>query len=81
MAKPSPTHNGDPELEAPGKAIRKLRLAQGLSQEGLANQIGLDRSYIGGIERDEHNTVLVNIVKITEALNIKASALLIQVKL
>lgn len=81
MAKPSPTHNGAPELEALGKAIRKVRLDQGLSQEGLANQVGLDRSYMGGIERGEHNVALVNIVKIAEALEIKASVLLVQAKL
>ncbi len=81
MAKPSPTHNGAPELAALGKAIRKVRLDLGLSQEGLANQVGLDRSYMGGIERGEHNVALVNIVKIAEALEIKASALLIQTKL
>lgn len=81
MAIPSPTHNGAPELEVLGKAIRKVRLDLGLSQEGLANQVGLDRRYMGGIERGGHNVALINIVKIVEALKVKASALLIQAKL
>lgn len=76
MAKPSPTHNGAPELIALGASIRKARMSLGLSQESIANLIGLDRSYMGGIERGEHNIALVNIVKIAEALNIKASDLL-----
>ena len=49
MAKPSPLHSGHPALVALGLAIREMRSEQGLSQEGLAHEIGLDRSYIGGI--------------------------------
>ncbi len=36
MAKPSPTHAGDPSLVAIGEALRRARLALGMSQEGLA---------------------------------------------
>ena len=81
MAKPSPTHNGAPELIAFGNSIRKARLDLDLSQEGLANLIGIDRSYMGGIERGEHNIALINIVRIAEALEIKASDLLRDAKL
>lgn len=81
MAKPSPTHNGAPELIALGNSIRKARLDLDLSQEGLANLIGIDRSYMGGIERGEHNIALINIVRIAEALKVKASDLLKAAKL
>ncbi len=81
MAKPSPSHNGAPELVAIGKAIRSTRLRLGISQEGLANEIGIDRSYMGGVERGEHNLALVNLVKISKALGISGSELLDRAKL
>jgi len=55
MAKPSPTYADDPVLVALGEAIRRARIGIGLSQEVLAVDAGLDRSYMGGIERGEHN--------------------------
>jgi transcriptional regulator with XRE-family HTH domain len=76
MAKPSPTHAGDPSLVAIGEAIRRRRLRLGMSQEGLALEVGLDRSYLGGIERGEHNIALVNIVRIAQSLGISAAKLL-----
>lgn len=81
MAKPSPLHSGHPALVALGLAIRQLRSEQGLSQEGLAHEIGLDRSYIGGIERGEHNLTLMNLLKIAEKLGINPSELLKQASL
>ena len=36
-----------------GSAVRDLRLKQGFSQEGFADHCGLDRTYIGGVERAE----------------------------
>jgi transcriptional regulator with XRE-family HTH domain len=48
----------------------------GLSQEVLAVDAELDRSYVGGIERGEHNPTLINLQKIADALNIKLSKLL-----
>ena len=76
MAKPSPTYGGSKQLLALGKAIRKLRLENGLSQEALANEVGIDRSYMGGIERGEHNVAIMNLTKIAKTLKIKASQLL-----
>lgn len=81
MAKPSPLHSGHPALVGLGLAIRQLRSDQGLSQEGLAHEIGLDRSYIGGIERGEHNLTLMNLIKIAEKLGIEPSELLKQASL
>ena len=76
MAKPSPTYGGSKQLLALGKAIRKLRLENGLSQEALANEVGIDRSYMGGIERGEHNLALINLIKIANTLNLSATELL-----
>ena len=53
MAKPSPQFAGDPVLVALGAEIRRARASIGLSQEALAVDAGLDRSYVGGIERGE----------------------------
>ena len=76
MAKPSPTYADDPVLVALGDAIRRARIGIGLSQEVLAVDAGLDRSYMGGIERGEHNLTVMNIVKIAGALKTSPSALL-----
>lgn len=76
MAKPSPVFSGDPALLALGAAIRTFRAEMGLSQEGLASEAGLDRSYMGGIERGEHNVTLMNVLKIAKALGVKPSELL-----
>jgi transcriptional regulator with XRE-family HTH domain len=76
MAKPSPTFAGDPVLVALGAAIRRERASIGLSQEALAADAEMDRSYVGGIERGEHNPTAMNIAKIARALRLPASALL-----
>jgi transcriptional regulator with XRE-family HTH domain len=76
MAKPSPQFGGDPVLVALGAEIRRARASIGISQEALAVDAGLDRSYVGGIERGEHNITIMNIAKIAIALKVKPSALL-----
>ncbi len=76
MAKPSPKHAGEQVLVDLGMAIRNARLAMGLSQEALAIDAGLDRSYMGGIERGEHNLAIMNIAKIANALGVTPSDLL-----
>ena len=53
-----------------GRRLRKLRTEKGLSQEALALDCDLDRTYIGGIERGERNVSLINIEKIAAALGI-----------
>ncbi len=63
-------------MVALGAAIRQVRNEAGLSQEALAVDANLDRSYMGGIERGEHNLTLMNLVKIADALQLKPSMLL-----
>ena len=41
-----------------GKRIRELRKLRGWSQEEFALHVGLDRSYVGGVERGERNVSL-----------------------
>ena len=81
MAKPSPSYSGQAELVALGEVIRDLRVKRGLSQEAFAEEVGIDRSYAGGIERGEHNVAVMNLLKITKILNIPLSQLLQKAKL
>jgi len=76
MAKPSPKHSHDPALVAIGSAIRSLRTSLGLSQEMMAINSNLDRSYVGGIERGEHNLTIMNLIKIAEQLETKPNEIL-----
>jgi len=65
----------DPVLVRFGEAVRRLRKERKLSQEGFGAICDIDRSYMGGIERGEHNLALVNIMKIVKGLNMQPSEL------
>ncbi|MFD2787378.1 helix-turn-helix domain-containing protein [Hymenobacter rubripertinctus] len=52
-----------------GERIRELRDKLNLSQKDLAYQADLDRSYIAGVEKGQRNISIVNIEKISNALN------------
>ncbi len=54
-----------------GQRLRKLRKARGWSQEQLALECELDRSYVGGVEQGRRNISLLNICKIAKALGMK----------
>lgn len=58
-----------------GRRVRELRKKRGMSQEALALEAGLDRSYVGGVERGERNIALVNIEKLARALGVAAESL------
>jgi transcriptional regulator with XRE-family HTH domain len=62
-----------PALIVFGEAIRHRRKALGYSQEAFGDACGIDRSYMGGIERGEHNLALINILKIIDALGVQPS--------
>lgn len=59
-----------------GQAIRELRRAGDISQEGLADRAGLHRTYVGGIERGERNVSFGNLLKLAHALGARPSELL-----
>lgn len=59
-----------------GERVRTLRQSRSLSQEALAFAAGLDRTYIGGVERGERNISLINIQKIAYALEVSPADLL-----
>ena len=58
-----------------GEKVKKIRLKKGLSQEALAHQADLDRTYIPSIEKGERNVSITVIEKIAKALNVKISTL------
>jgi len=55
-------------LKTFGLHIRALRKKAGFSQEDFALEIGLDRTYMGGVERGERNVSLINLHKIATGL-------------
>ena len=58
-----------------GKAMRKHRLALGLSQESFALSIDMDRTYVASVEQGKRNLSLINIQKIADGLGISMSEL------
>ena len=56
--------------------IKRLRKERGMSQEDLAFESGLHRTYISGIERGIRNVGLDNIGVIAEALGVPPHTLL-----
>jgi transcriptional regulator with XRE-family HTH domain len=58
-----------------GETIRQKRKKLGVSQEEFADMCGLDRTYVGGIERGERNVSLRNIQKIAKGLRVSLSEL------
>ena len=58
-----------------GRRVRELRLGKSLSQEKLAFEAGVHRTYLGGIERGERNPTLKNIALIARALGVSLAEL------
>jgi transcriptional regulator with XRE-family HTH domain len=59
-----------------GARVRVVRRQAGVSQEELALRCGLDRSYIGQVERGERNLTLENIYRIADGLDVPPGSLL-----
>jgi transcriptional regulator with XRE-family HTH domain len=55
--------------------IRELRHAKGLSQERLAEEAGIHRTYLGGIETGRRNPSLRNLIRIARALDVTMAVL------
>ena len=70
------SRNADVFLQRFGWRVRLLRIERGMSQEAFAVLCGLDRSYVGGIERGERNLTLRKIKVIAEALGISIAELM-----
>jgi transcriptional regulator with XRE-family HTH domain len=55
--------------------VRELREKRELSQTKLAELAGLNRNYVGDVERCRRNPCFDNIIKLAEALNVPPSEL------
>ena len=62
--------------QAVGRNLRAYREGKGLSQEAFADELGVHRTYMGGIERGERNLTLKSLERIAERLGLDPLALL-----
>jgi transcriptional regulator with XRE-family HTH domain len=69
------THKG-PLRDVLAKNMRRLRAERGLSQEALAHESGINRTYLSGVERSERNVSVDNIARIAKGLEVEAWRLL-----
>jgi transcriptional regulator with XRE-family HTH domain len=61
-----------------GWNLRRLRVACGLSQERLALAAGIDRAYVGRVERGSENVTITTLEAMATALSVPIAALLIE---
>lgn len=59
-----------------GHNLRAYREGQGLSQEKFADELGVHRTYMGGIERGERNLTLKSLERIAAQIDVDPLALL-----
>jgi transcriptional regulator with XRE-family HTH domain len=58
-----------------GWNLRRLRVDKGLSQERLALESGIDRAYVGRVERGSENVTVSTLEAFAKALDVRVSAL------
>ena len=66
----------DERMIAFGERVREVRKSKGISQERLAEIAGIDRSYMGNIERGEKNITLKKAYELSDALEIEIQELI-----
>lgn len=58
--------------------LRRLRVKRGFSQEKLAFDSGVDRSYVGGLERREENPTVDLLDRLAKTLSVQVSEFFIE---
>ena len=81
MPKASPRYARDPLLTTLGMAIRGARRDRGFSQEALAANAGIDRAYMGSIERGDQNIGVIHLARIAHALDMTITELFMEAAL
>ena len=69
------THKG-PLRDILARNMRLLRAKRGLSQEALAFECDINRTYLSGVERSERNVSIDNIARIAKGLKTEPCRLL-----
>jgi transcriptional regulator with XRE-family HTH domain len=69
------THKG-PLRDILATNMRRLRAARGLSQEALAHESGMNRTYLSAVERAERNVSIDNIARVAKGLKVEPWKLL-----
>lgn len=64
-----------------GARIQKLRQEKGLSQEDLAFEADLHRTYISHVERGSRNITVIGLCKVAKGLGLKPSEVLEGIRL
>lgn len=59
-----------------GRQLQAARNAKGWSQEKLAIEAELDRTYVSSVERGRRNISIINIYKLANALDVTPESLL-----
>lgn len=54
-----------------GKRMKTVRQRRGLTQEGLAEKVGLSSKYISGIERGVENPTMDNLIRLAKVLEVE----------
>lgn len=60
-----------------GRRLAQVRKQKGWSQEKLALESSIARSYLGGVERGQRNIALINICKLAETLDVPVGELFV----
>lgn len=71
---------GSPVCEAFGQNLRAIRKLKGFSQERLAYESGIDRSYVGKIERGQVNITIEKIYILANCLNCSPKDLILDIE-
>ena len=59
-----------------GQNLRRYRLAAGLSQEAVAERMGVDRAHVSSMERGQQNVTILTVWQVAQAVNCRSADLL-----
>jgi transcriptional regulator with XRE-family HTH domain len=59
-----------------GQNLRRYRLAAGLSQEAVAERMGVDRAHVSSMERGQQNVTILTVWQVAQAVKCRSAELL-----